>query len=79
MLAKEFERAGLPTALVTAIPAIAESLGVHRIVTGTAVSYPFGDPELPPEAERDLRREVVERALTAVRTAVDQPTVFDGD
>ena len=77
MLAKEFERAGFPTALVTAIPAVAESLGVYRIVTGKGVSYPFGDPQMAPEAERAFRRSIIERALRAMKTSVDSPTVFD--
>jgi glycine reductase len=43
------------------------------------IPYPTGDPELAPEQERAWRRQLIERALHAVATAVDEPTVFDGD
>lgn len=43
---------------------------------GRGIPYPAGDADLPPEAEREWRRRLVERCLEAVATAVDQPTVF---
>ena len=39
--------------------------------------HPLGNPELSPEAEKALRRELVERALTALSTPVDEQTVFN--
>jgi glycine reductase len=62
---------------VTAIPAVAESVGAHRIVAGRGVAYPFGDPAMAFPAERALRRRIVERALESLRTPVQAPTVFD--
>jgi hypothetical protein len=35
-----------------------------------------GDPSLTPPEERRWRRRVVERALDALQTAVERPTVF---
>jgi len=63
--------------VVTAIPRVAESVGVNRIVIGKAIPYPFGDPGLTEVAERAYRRRVVEASLSALRTAVDGPTVFE--
>lgn len=76
-MAKELERAGVPTVLITAMVALAERVGAPRIVAGRAVTHPVGDPTLPPAAERALRRRLIERALEALETPVDQPRVFE--
>ncbi len=41
------------------------------------IPFPTGDPELAPEEERQLRRLLLERALEALGTAVEGPTVFE--
>lgn len=71
------ERAGIPTALLCNLVAIAEQMGVPRIVATRGIPYPTGDPDLEPEAERALRRELMEAALMAISTTVTGPTVFD--
>lgn len=76
-MARELERAGIPTALVTAMVSVAQSVGTPRIVTAQAIIHPTGNPGLGPEAETLLRRRLVELALTAVSTAVDGPRVFE--
>jgi len=63
--------------VVTAIPRLALSVGANRIVTGRAIPYPFGDPGMPRSAELFYRRRVVETSLSALRTPVETPTVFD--
>jgi glycine reductase complex component B subunit gamma len=52
-------------------------VGAPRIVPTRGIPFPTGDPELVPAEERDLRRRLVERALEALSTAVDGPTVFE--
>jgi glycine reductase len=52
-------------------------VGAPRIVPTRGIPYPTGDPELGPEGERRLRRQLLERALEALGTAVDGPTVFE--
>lgn len=74
---KEAERAGIPTALITAIPSVASSVGVSRIITGGGIPYPVGDPSLPADREIEFRRRLVEKALEAVCTAVEKPTIFN--
>ncbi len=54
-------------------------MGAPRIVPTRGIPYPAGDPDLTPEQERRWRRTLLERALRAVSTPVDEPTVFDGD
>lgn len=49
---------------------------MHRIVQGTAITHPLGDPSLGPERERQLRRRLVALALEALATPVEGPTVF---
>jgi betaine reductase len=74
---KEAERVGIPTALITAIPSVAKSVGVSRIITGGGIPYPVGNPSLPRDREIEFRRRLVEKALEAVGTEVKEPTVFD--
>ncbi len=76
MIAREIEKEGLPVAQITAISMLAKQTGVNRIVTGTKIPHPLGDPNLPAEADLALRREIVECALGALQTNVDGPTIF---
>lgn len=41
------------------------------------IPFPTGDPTLPPAQEREWRRQLMERALQALTTAVPGPTVFE--
>jgi glycine reductase complex component B subunit gamma len=74
---KEAERAGIPSALITAIPSVAKSVGVSRIITGGGIPYPVGNPSMPREREIEFRRRLVEKALEAIGTEIKEPTVFD--
>jgi glycine reductase complex component B subunit gamma len=58
---------------------IAEQVGAPRIVPGRGIPYPSGDPNLSPPAEQAWRRRLVQRALDAVATAVERPTIFEVD
>ncbi len=55
---------------------VAEMVGSHRIVQGNGIVHPLGSAESSPEEEHRLRRKIMERALDALTTEVDQPTVF---
>ena len=52
-------------------------MGAPRIVPTRGIPYPTGDPSLEPAAERAWRRQLLEKALEAVATQVDGPTVFE--
>ena len=71
------ERAGIPTALLCNLVGIAQRVGAPRIVPTRGIPYPAGDPNVDGDAERAWRRRLLERALVAVSTAVDGPTVFE--
>jgi glycine reductase len=75
-MAKELERAGLPTAHVCSIVPISRTVGANRIVPAVAIPHPLGDPSLSPAAERALRRRILERALESLATTVREQTVF---
>lgn len=75
-MAKEFERQGIPTAFISTIVPLAESIGPNRIIPGKAITHPLGDPTLSREEEKALRRELVQRALDALQTDIQSQTVF---
>jgi len=56
-----------------------KQLGANRVIVGTKIPHPCGDPTLPPEADKALRREIVKCALNALQADVDGPTIFVPD
>jgi betaine reductase len=56
---------------------IAVRVGAPRIVRTRGIPHPAGDPSLPADRERELRGRLVERALQALCSAVQAPTVFE--
>jgi betaine reductase len=77
VLAKEFEREGIPTVFVTALPTIARMVGANRIVRGVAITNPTGDPSLARDDEHELRVGIVRRALDMLATEVEPHTVWE--
>lgn len=69
----------MPVALITAMSTMAKQLGANRTVTGTKIPHPCGDPSLPPEADKALRRKIVNCAVTALQSDVDGPSIFVPD
>ncbi|MBI3302108.1 MAG: glycine/betaine/sarcosine/D-proline family reductase selenoprotein B [Deltaproteobacteria bacterium] len=65
-MAKEIERAGIPTVQICSMMQVATTIGSPRIVPGVSVLHPTGNPVLDPEAEQATRRAVVAEALKAV-------------
>jgi glycine reductase complex component B subunit gamma len=76
VLAKEIERAGIPTVQVTAMTSIALMIGVPRVVQGTKIVNPMGNEEMTPEAEKQLRRDIAMSALHALQSEANEPTLF---
>ena len=42
-----------------------------------AIPHPMGDPKLDRDAELELRRALLERALVALETGIDQQRLFE--
>ena len=79
MIAKEIEREGIPVVLITAMTMLGKQIGANRIVTGTKIPHPCGDPTLPEDADRAVRREIVKSALSVLQKEVNHPTIFTPD
>ena len=79
MLAREVEKEGMPIAYITAMSSLGKQTGAHRVITGRNIPHPCGDPNLPEEADKALRREIMKSALSALQTDVEGPTVFVPD
>ena len=77
-MSKEIERIGIPVVVISALPPLALQAGANRVIQGVKIEHVCGDPALPAEADRALRRDLVERALQALQTEVARPTVFAG-
>ena len=60
---------------ITAMSMLAQQVGANRIVTGAKIPQPCGDPTLPEEADKALRREIVKCALSALQTDVSNSTI----
>jgi len=77
VIARAIEKAGLPAVIITAMTKMATQVGANRIVAGTKIPHPCGNPELSEEGDLALRREIVKSALQAIQTNVTGPTVFE--
>jgi betaine reductase len=67
---------GLPAVHVASIVPISLTVGANRIVPAVAIPHPLGNPELPEDEERELRLNLVKKALRALQTEVAEQTVF---
>lgn len=62
---------------MASIVPISLTVGANRIVPAVAIPHPLGNPELPEDEERELRLNLVRKALRALRTEVEKQTVFE--
>jgi glycine reductase len=51
-------------------------VGANRIVPAVAIPHPLGNPRLPLDEEKELRRNLLKKALTALQTPIEEQTVF---
>jgi len=75
-MAKELERAGIPTVLISSLVSIAESVGANRIVAGRGIPHPLGDPRFSPAEQKKMRRALIETGLKALTTQLNEQRVF---
>ncbi len=62
--------------LITCLSSVATQVGVGRILGGSKFHYPVGNPYLPADEELSWRIDLMNKALRALETQVDSPTIF---
>jgi glycine reductase len=55
---------------------VANLVGSNRVVKAEATTHPLGDPLLPKEKEKAIRREYIQRALEVLQEDLKEKTVF---
>jgi len=55
---------------------VAVMVGANRIVAGSGIVHPVGNPDQDAAAEKSLRRAIVEKALEALQTEQTEQRVF---
>ena len=53
------------------------TVGANRIVPAIAIPHPLGNPALSMEEEKDIRRNILNKALKALETEVEDQTIFE--
>lgn len=61
---------------ISTITPISYSVGANRLVPGISIPHPTGQPALPFEEEKALRKKIVRKALEALSTEVTEQTIF---
>jgi glycine reductase len=62
------EKAGIPTVQITAAMPVAKMIGSNRTVLGNGIVHVVGDAKATPEKEKEVRRKLVEQALSALQS-----------
>lgn len=76
-MVKEIEKTGLPVVHMCTVVPISLTVGANRIIPTIAIPHPLGNPALDAKEEYSLRKRLVERALVALTTEVEDQTVFE--
>jgi len=76
-MVKEIERAGIPVVHLCTVTPISLTVGANRIVPTIAIPHPLGDPKLPMEKEKRIRRKILNTAIKALSTEIDGQTIFE--
>jgi betaine reductase len=62
------EKAGIPTVQITSAMPIAKMVGSNRLVLGNGIVHVVGDAKLSADQEKEVRRQLVQKALTALQS-----------
>lgn len=76
-MVKEIERAGIPVVHICTVVPISLTVGANRIVPAIAIPHPLGNPALPYEEEKKIRRVLIQKAFKALQTEIEGQTVFE--
>lgn len=75
-MVKEIEKKGIPVAHVCTLTPVAMMTGSNRVVAARGIAHPLGDPDLGTNAEKTLRRAIVEKALEALEAKITEQKLF---
>jgi len=67
------EKLGIPVVQITAVPNVAQMVGVNRILRGQTVPCVVGNSALNKEQEKALRRKIILRALEILQMEAHGP------
>jgi len=67
------EKLGIPVIQITAVPNVAQMVGVNRILRGQTVPCVVGNSALNKEQEKALRRKIILRALEILQMEAHGP------
>ncbi len=76
-MVKEVERAGIPVVHMATVVPISLTIGANRIVPTIGIPHPLGDPRESEEKSKEIRRTLLDKALEALQTEVEEQTVFE--
>ena len=76
-MVKEIERTGIPVVHICTVVPISLTVGANRIVPAVAIPHPLGNPALSLEDEKVIRRNILNKALEALSTEVEDQNVFE--
>jgi glycine reductase len=76
-MVKEIERVGIPVVHICTVTPISMTVGANRIVPAVAIPYPLGNVALPKAEEKKLRKKIVQTALKALSTEIQDQTIFE--
>lgn len=76
-MAKEIEQVGIPVIHCCSIVPISVTVGANRILPTIAIPHPFGEPDKNREEEKEIRKQLVKKALKALTVDIKGQTVFD--
>jgi glycine reductase len=66
----------MPVVIISAMDQLAQQVGAARVVVGRKIPHPCGDPNLPSQFDKEIRREIISTALHALETPVASATIF---
>jgi len=78
-MVKGIEKYGIPVVHMCTVVPISRTIGANRIVPAIGIPYPLGDPTQGEAESYKIRERLVERALKALQTPIDEQTVFEKD
>jgi hypothetical protein len=66
------EKKNIPTSIITAMHTLAFNVGATRIVAGTKIPHPCGNPEIPEKRDLEVTRKILMSALELLQKNVEQ-------